>query len=406
MSSKIKLLVLTEDIIFPENKNGIAKTLFNVLKDNPSLETTLFSPENEEEIPDGFSHVNFQTYPRVGLRDLSYFAKIKSFMSFSPFIKARKELLSEAIASINKIKKDFDVILLCSLSMAPVLDTFSIEERKKTAILAIDSYSFWFTFKVKNETNPFKKFVWWLEMKKGELYEKKYYNKCALSLYVSSQDAAHAASLGETIAKKQGMRFGIDLERNRKEFPKYENVLREENTLIFTGNLSYGPNLDAIHFLLDEVLPRVWSKKPEVKIYFLGGGAPEFLKNHPDQRIIVTGFVDSLVPFMKKTSLFVSPLFFGAGTKTKVLEAMGYGKAVVGTRDSFTEIVCEDRKNCIVIDPPRDGSVWANTIIELLNDPDRIQKIESAAQETIERNHDWKVNKEAYVKEFAAIKDF
>jgi glycosyltransferase involved in cell wall biosynthesis len=241
-------------------------------------------------------------------------------------------------------------------------------------------------------------------MKKGELYEKKYYNLCALSLYVSRQDAAHADSLGPTRAEKLGMRYGIDLEKSRIEFPKYKDVEREENTLIFTGNLSYGPNLDAIHFLLNEVLPKVWEKKPEVRIYFIGGGAPDFLKNHSDKRIIVTGFVESLIPYMKKTSLFVSPLFFGAGTKTKVLEAMGYGKAVVGTRDSFTEIVCEDRKDCFVIEPAKDGDVWAKTILELLDDPVRIEKVEAAAKQSIEKNHDWKVNKQAYVEELLKIK--
>lgn len=405
MEEKIKILILTEDIIFPENKNGIAKTLFNVLKGNPRLDGSLYSPENNEIIPEGFSHITFKSFSSSGQRKVSFFSKVKSFLSKNPFIRANEQLISEVQKAIEDVKNQYDIIILCSLSMAPLLDNFSEEEKKKSVILAIDSYSYWFTFKVKNENNPFKKLIWWLEMKKGEWYEKKYYNKCALSLYVSRQDASHADSLGPTSAKKVGMRYGIDLEKSRTEFPKYTEIKKEENTLIFTGNLSYGPNLDAIHFLLNEVLPRVWKRKEDVKIYFIGGGAPEFLRNHSDKRIIVTGFVESLIPYMKKTTLFVSPLFFGAGTKTKVLEAMGYGKAVVGTQDSFTEIVCEDGKDCIVVEPAKDGNVWANTILELLDDPEKVRKIEALAKETIEKNHDWKVNKQFYVEELLKIKN-
>jgi len=200
------------------------------------------------------------------------------------------------------------------------------------------------------------------------------------------------------------MRYGIDLKENNKQLPQFADVKREDNTLNFTGNLSDGPNLDAIKFLLEKILPMLWERKLEVKIYFLGVGAPDFLKNHPDERIIVTGFVDSLIPYMKKTSLFVSPLFFGAGTKTKVLEVMGHGKVVVGTKESFTEIECQDERDCIVIDPPRDTEQWVNKIISLLVDKDRIRQVEVEAKKTVESHHDWEVNKLAYVKELTAIK--
>lgn len=404
MDKPIKLLIVAEDIIFPENKNGIAKTLFNVLKDNPSLDATLICPENSENIPEGFSHVSFKTFKNVGKRKVSLLSKIKSFLGPDPFLKASEELLSEAGKSIKNVLEEYEVILICSLSMAPLLEIFSESQRQKTAILSIDSYSYWFSFKVRNEKNPLKKLLWWIEMKKGEAYEKKYYDLCALSLYVSTQDAKHAENLGNTKAKKIGMRYGIDLKSNRVEQKKFEDETREDDTLIFTGNLSYGPNLDAINYLLNEILPKLWLKRPSVKIYFLGGGAPDFLKNHHDNRIIVTGFVDSLVPYMKKTSIFVSPLFFGAGTKTKVLEAMGFGKAVVGTEDSFTEIVCENNKSCIIVDPPKDSDQWVSKIIALLDNKSKLIEIEAEAKKTIEENHDWAVNKKAYVEELLKIK--
>jgi glycosyltransferase involved in cell wall biosynthesis len=403
LNKTIKLLIVAEDMIFPENTNGIAKTLFNVLKDNQSLDVTFYCPEAIRNIPEGFSHVAFETYKDIGKRKLSLFSKVKSFIGKTPFIRANEELLEEAEKPIKNKLDEIDVILIAPLSMAPLLEVFSEAQRKKTILLSIDSYSYWFSFKVKNESNSLKKLIWWIEMKKGEAYERKYYDKCALALFVSRQDAAHAESLGPTRARKVGMRYGIDIDKSNAELLKFKGTEKEDDTLIFTGNLSYGPNLDAIHFLLDEVLPRVWAINSKVRIYFLGGGAPQFLKNHRDNRILVTGFVESLAPYMIKTTLFVSPLFFGAGTKTKVLEAMGYGKVVVGTKDSFTEIVCEDGKDCIMIDPPRDGELWARTITDLLKDKKRIQQIEVAAKETIKSHHDWKVNKKAYVEEFLKV---
>jgi glycosyltransferase involved in cell wall biosynthesis len=150
-------------------------------------------------------------------------------------------------------------------------------------------------------------------------------------------------------------------------------------------------------------MPLLWKIKPEIKVYFVGAGAPERLKNFQDDRVMVTGFVESLVPYMKKAQIFISPIFFGSGTKTKVLEAMGMGKLVVGTKDSFTGILCTDGHDCLVIDPPRDMELWITKIIDVLEGKDEISKLENNARETIEKFHDWNVNKLNYVKEYREL---
>ncbi len=403
MEAPIKVLILSEDIFLPENKNGISKTLYNVLKSNKEIEATLFCPTFNNKIPDGFSHVTFQSYSRTGEKSFSLLSKIRSFLSLSPFIRSNSKLIQEVALIIKKYESGFDRILIVSLSLAPVLDFLPEGVRDKVAILAIDSYSHWFSFKVKNETNIFKKFIWWIEMKKGEAYERKYYDLCSLALFVSKVDAKYAEGLGPTRAKKVGMRYGIDLEKINQGMDQFKDVTKEKETLLFTGNLGYGPNQDAIRFLLYSLLPKLWKIRPNVKIYFVGGGAPEYLKNFNDERVVVTGFVDSLVPYMKKTALFISPLFFGVGTKTKVLEAMGHGKAVVGTIDSFTEIVCENGEDCLMIDPPKDTEQWVKVIVELLNDPNRILEIEKSVLKKMREFHDWKEHKASYVEEMRSL---
>ncbi|WP_372436720.1 glycosyltransferase family 4 protein, partial [Pandoraea sputorum] len=77
----------------------------------------------------------------------------------------------------------------------------------------------------------------------------------------------------------------------------YANVHadRYNRRLLFIGNYEYGPNVEAIEWALDEIMPLVWELSPTVRLAIGGFGMPESWRERwPDQRIEWLGFVPDL----------------------------------------------------------------------------------------------------------------
>ena len=105
------------------------------------------------------------------------------------------------------------------------------------------------------------------------------------------------------------------------------------NALVFTGKMDYRPNVDAVLWFADAVLPLILAQAPDVHFYVVGQQPHERVKalaDHP--AITVTGRVPDARPYIAGAGVYVVPLRIGGGTRLKVLEAMAMGQAIVSTR--------------------------------------------------------------------------
>ena len=66
----------------------------------------------------------------------------------------------------------------------------------------------------------------------------------------------------------------------------------EERRAIFVANFAYAPNQDALRFMVEEVLPRVWAELPDARLALAGGSLEQQLPEDP--RIELLGFVPDL----------------------------------------------------------------------------------------------------------------
>ena len=103
--------------------------------------------------------------------------------------------------------------------------------------------------------------------------------------------------------------------------------------LVWVGGFHHHPNCEAVRFFLAEIFPRIKQEKGETKVYVVGGGVPDWLRNLAtgDPSIVLIGYVDDPLPYIQRAGVFVAPILSGGGTKLKVLEAMAVGKAIVST---------------------------------------------------------------------------
>jgi glycosyltransferase involved in cell wall biosynthesis len=147
--------------------------------------------------------------------------------------------------------------------------------------------------------------------------------------------------------------------------------------LLFVGNFNHPPNVDAAHYLLDEVFPRLRLRRPRLEVALVGENPPPWLRARAGGGVRVTGFVHDLQPIMNAATVFVAPLRRGGGMRIKVLEALAAGKATVGTSLAFEGTGVVDGCHALVA---HDTSSFCASVELLLEDSARRKAIGEAAR--------------------------
>lgn len=165
----------------------------------------------------------------------------------------------------------------------------------------------------------------------------------------------------------------------------------KEFDLLFLGNLSYPPNQKAVMFLVKKILPKLLKSKPDIKIQIVGAGLTNHIRNLESKNVRIVGWVDEAVQAYQKSSLFVAPLFSGAGMQNKVLEAMSCGLPVLTTSIVNASIGANDKEHIVLAD---DEDEFVEQILQLLDHPERQHELGGNAREFISGRFQWEVSNE------------
>ena len=122
---------------------------------------------------------------------------------------------------------------------------------------------------------------------------------------------------------------GVRLDEARQ--PSWERLVTSEPRLLFHGNMSYQPNVDAAMYLAQEVLPIVRRSFPRATCTIVGANPDRRIRSLSREFVTVTGTVDEVRPYLQSSDVGVYPILTGAGMQNKVLEAMAAGLPVVTT---------------------------------------------------------------------------
>ncbi len=161
----------------------------------------------------------------------------------------------------------------------------------------------------------------------------------------------------------------------------------EGHSLIFTGKMDYRPNVDAITWFVDSILPLI--DVPDLRLFIVGQKPhPRLVPLGERDNIHLTGWVDSVVPFLHSGEVYVAPLRMGSGTRLKLLEAMAAGIPIVATTIASAGLVTP------VLDAMRiedDPAAFAAAITEFLHDPAKRHELSDRAQTAVRQHYDWSV---------------
>lgn len=108
------------------------------------------------------------------------------------------------------------------------------------------------------------------------------------------------------------------------DFSRTDFSRRKTQDLLFVGGFSHTPNVDAMNWFCEEVMPKILEKMPDIRLNIVGSNPPESVKRYASEHINIKGFVsdEELQQLYDQSRLCVIPLRYGAGVKGKTIEAM------------------------------------------------------------------------------------
>jgi glycosyltransferase involved in cell wall biosynthesis len=157
--------------------------------------------------------------------------------------------------------------------------------------------------------------------------------------------------------------------------------------LIYPGSVTYGANLDAVRYLVDEILPLIRAVRPAVHLMVTGDvGDVDTTALIAAGGITFTGQVPDVRQLIAESAVCVVPLRIGGGTRLKILEAAAIGTPVVSTPKGAEGLVFANGRDLLTADT---ADAFARETLRLLNDRDFAQRMAANARQIVEESYLW-----------------
>jgi sugar transferase (PEP-CTERM/EpsH1 system associated) len=157
--------------------------------------------------------------------------------------------------------------------------------------------------------------------------------------------------------------------------------------LVFTGVMDYMPNVDAVVWFSEQVLPAIRERVPEATFVICGSrptARVQALASLPG--VTVTGRVEDVRPYLAAAEVAVVPIRVARGIQNKLLEAMAMGLPCVSAAAARSGIEVTGESGLFVADEP---DAFAARVVELLSDAELRARAGRAARAAVERHYSW-----------------
>lgn len=141
--------------------------------------------------------------------------------------------------------------------------------------------------------------------------------------------------------------------------------------IVFVGGMGYGPNRDAVTWFVKEILPAVIARHPDVRFTAVGEKPPDFFAEHAPH-VQGVGFVPDERVYVKRGRVFVAPIRYGSGVRTKILNALAMRRPVVATSLGAEGLHLEPGRALLVED---DAARFGEAVCAVLGDDARAARL-------------------------------
>jgi sugar transferase (PEP-CTERM/EpsH1 system associated) len=223
------------------------------------------------------------------------------------------------------------VIFVCSSNMASyVLDRDCNNAVRLVDLADVDSEK-WRAYA--ESGRPPMRWVHRREWRKTAALEARIARECDWSTFVSTSEAQlFAHLLPDDAPRIRAVTSGVDhgyFDPNLPSTPLFDTA---RANYVFTGTMDYKPNIDAVVWFAEAVLPLIRQTRPDAQFHVVGSNpAPQVQKLADIQGVFVTGRVADVRPYVAHATAAVAPMRIARGIQNKVLEAMAMARPMVVT---------------------------------------------------------------------------
>lgn len=236
---------------------------------------------------------------------------------------------------------------------------------------------------------PVKSLVVKREIELLNKYELEMGKRCEKTIFVAQTEVdTFNAELGEE--KAIAVPIGVDT-----DCFSYRECGKDGNYIGFLGALNVAHNDSAVRYFIRNIFPKILVRHPNAIFMVIGGGASDDLKKMGGANVEFTGRVHDVREYLEKCKVFVCPMTFGSGIKTKNLEAMALGVPIVTTSIGAENISAKAGLDWMVEDYPDE---FANKVIELLENSKLQHEMGINGSRYVNQNFTWNVAERQFIR--------
>jgi glycosyltransferase involved in cell wall biosynthesis len=156
--------------------------------------------------------------------------------------------------------------------------------------------------------------------------------------------------------------------------------------LIFSGNMSYEPNIESVLFFVKEVLPLIKIHKPDVKLLIAGSDPSAEVRALQNENVIISGWVDDMRKCYAESKVCVAPMLISIGMQNKIIQAMAMKIPCVVTTLANNAIGAIPGKSVLIGERAQD---FSSQVMNLLRDDALATSIAEDAYSFVKSRFNW-----------------
>jgi glycosyltransferase involved in cell wall biosynthesis len=156
--------------------------------------------------------------------------------------------------------------------------------------------------------------------------------------------------------------------------------------LVFTGNMGYPPNINSAEFLVNQILPRLLTRKHDLRLLLAGANPNLRVMVLKSGNVEVSGWVPDMRECYASAKIFIAPMQIGTGLQNKLLEAMAMQIPCITSPLAFQALKAEAGRDILVASTPDE---YVNHVMTLLNDPVKAREIGNNGYRFVHENYSW-----------------
>jgi sugar transferase (PEP-CTERM/EpsH1 system associated) len=237
----------------------------------------------------------------------------------------------------------------------------------------------------------------WLYRREGAqllAYEREVAARCERAFFVTEKETALFCSLApECTPQVQAVSNGVDAEYFAPDAARASPFAPGELPVVFTGAMDYWPNIDAVTWFAQDMLPRLRQSWPALRFHIVGRSPPPSLRALAGDAVSVSGKVPDIRPYLQHAAVVVAPLRLARGIQNKILEAMAMGRPVVATTECAEPIGAARGSELLWATEPQ---AFVAEVDALLRNPARAAAVGHAGRQRVLRDFSWGAHLSAF----------